>query len=64
MMWWAVSRAGAIKFTPEKYKNPPRKYSTDLISWKDTSNDRVGTDYIECVVLSLQLLHICEVLKK
>ena len=40
MMWWAVSRAGAIKFTPEKYKNIPRKYSTDLISWK-------GTDYIE-----------------
>ena len=51
MMWWAVSRAGAIKFTPEKYKNTPRKYSTDLISWKGTSNDRVGTDYIECFIL-------------
>lgn len=32
MMWWAVSNAGAIKFTPGKYKNPPRKYNTDLIS--------------------------------
>ena len=32
MMWWAVSSAGTVKFTSGKYKNPPRKYNTDLIS--------------------------------
>ena len=64
MMWWAVSRAVTVKFTPGKYKKPLGNTAQTWSVSRTLVMIELRTDYIECFVLSLQSLHIRKVLKK